>query len=327
MGHLLQVDELSLEFIQNGKRLRALNNISFYLEKGEMLGIVGESGCGKSLTVLSVIGLLPSSAVFTGGDIFFNGNSLLHMDENKKCNIRGRDIAMIFQEPMTALNPVVPIGEQITEMFRIHQKIPKKQAVERVVALMGQIGLPRAERLYHEYPHQLSGGMRQRVMIATALVNNPSLLLADEPTTALDLTIQAQILDLIVNLNQEYGISMVFVSHHFGVLKKVCSRILVMYSGEIVEEGPINQVFETPLHPYTQGLIASIPSFAKKGSPLHTIDGMVPSLANRRFSGCCFADRCETADGVCFEKSPSLIRFGQQKVKCHQYWEEALQIG
>lgn len=319
MAHLLQVDGLSLEFIENGRRFKALNNISFHLEKGEILGLVGESGCGKSLTVLSVIGLLPPGAVISGGDIFFNGNSLLHMDENEKCKIRGKDIVMIFQESLTALNPVVPIGKQITEMLRIHQKLSREQAAARVVALMEKIGLPRAERLYHEYPHQLSGGMRQRVMIAMALVNNPSLLLADEPTTALDVTIQAQILDLIVNLNQEYGISLIFVSHDLGVLKKVCSRILVMYSGEIVEEGPSNQVFENPLHPYTRGLIAAIPSFAKKGSPLATIEGIVPLLTDRRPDGCCFAPRCQAAEEVCFEKVPLIVKFGQQMVKCHAY--------
>ena len=317
MKPVLQVENLTLDFSKDEKNYHALNKLSFCIHKNEMVGIVGESGCGKSLTALSVMGLLPANAIISQGSILFDGKDLTQISDAEKCDIRGKQISMIFQEPMTALNPLLPVGNQIAETLLAHNWANKKEAYEKVLCIMKKVGLPRVEKLYQEYPHQLSGGMRQRIMIAIAIINNPSLLIADEPTTALDVTIQAQILDLIKQLNREYGTSVLLISHDLGVVRELCSRVLIMYSGHIVEEGPVAAVFQQPLHPYTKSLIAAIPSIDKKGGALYTIKGSVLSLYNRSGNGCSFAPRCAVAAKQCFDTMPRMAEVNQQKVMCH----------
>jgi peptide/nickel transport system ATP-binding protein len=303
---LLQVEDLRTSFFTDDGEVPAVDGVSFHVNEGEILGVVGESGCGKSVTSLSVMGLIPSPpGKITGGKILYKGEELTKASDKRMREIRGNEVAMIFQEPMTSLNPVFTIGDQLTESIRIHMKISKKDALQKAVEMLGKVGLPRAEELVKEYPHQLSGGMRQRVMIAMAMVCDPNVLIADEPTTALDVTIQAQILKLMKNLNKELNTAVLLITHDLGVVAETCERVVVMYSGKVVEEGTVEEIFKNPQHPYTKGLIQSVPDMRLKQQRLHSIKGSVPRPGSIK-TGCRFAARCEVAFDRCLVETPEL---------------------
>ncbi len=305
---LLEVDHLKTHFRTPHGMVKAVDNVSLTLDSGEVLGVVGESGCGKSVLSLSILRLLPSPpAHFAGGRIVFEGMDLLAQPDEAIRNIRGNRISMIFQEPMTALNPVFTIGNQLSEVYRVHRSINQSEALEKSAAMLEKVGVPAPRRRLREYPYQLSGGMRQRVMIAMALACRPALLIADEPTTALDVTIQAQILDLMNQLREELQTAIVIISHDLGVIAETADRVVVMYTGRIVETATTLSLFETPRHPYTRGLMRAIPSLAPGGvqGDLYEIDGTVPSLLSLP-TGCAFHPRCPRAEAVCREKRPEL---------------------
>ena len=285
--------------------LHAVRGIDIKVEKGKTLGIVGESGCGKSLTMMAILDLLPKNAECTADRLNFCGNDLQSMDKPKLRNIYGNEISIIFQDPMTSLNPAYTIGDQLTEIYLCHKKASKVEAVERAIYLLERVGITAAASRLRQYPHQLSGGLRQRVMIAMALMCEPALLIADEPTTALDVTIQAQILHLIKDLQKEFGTSVIFITHDLGVIAQMADQIVIMYAGKIVEQGTIKSVFNKPGHPYTQGLLDCIPirGKVKKGQHLGTIPGIVPSLIGD-ISGCAFRTRCKYAQEACVNKLP-----------------------
>jgi peptide/nickel transport system ATP-binding protein len=314
---VLEVKNLTTSFFTDDGIIPAVDNVSFHINKGEILGVVGESGCGKSVTSLSIMGLVPNPpGKIVSGEILLNGEDLTKLPEKRMRQIRGNDVAMIFQEPMTSLNPVYTIGNQLVEAIRLHQKMDKKRARNRAIEIMKLVGLPRAEELIDEYPHQLSGGMRQRVMIAMAMVCEPKLLIADEPTTALDVTIQAQILRLMKQLNENYQTAIMLITHDLGVVAEVCKRVVVMYAGKIVEEGDVESIYENPKHPYTIGLIKSVPDVKKKIDKLYSIPGNVPKPGSIK-EGCAFAERCEFAINRCFTETPALLVMGQgQSVRC-----------
>lgn len=304
---ILEVKELETTFFTDSGNVAAVDLINFSIHEGEVLAIVGESGCGKSVTSLSIMGLVPSPpGKITHGEILLNGKDISKYSDKKMRKIRGNDIAMIFQEPMTSLNPLFTIGNQLVEAILIHNsKWSKKQATGRAIEMMKLVGLPRPEALIKEYPHQLSGGMRQRVMIAMALVCNPKVLIADEPTTALDVTIQAQILKLMRDLNERLNTAVLLITHDLGVVAETCSRVIVMYAGQIVEEAPVNEIFKNPKHPYTKGLIQSVPDMRYKKESLYSIPGNVPKPGSIT-TGCRFAARCEYAFDRCTEENPKL---------------------
>ncbi len=307
---MLEVKNLKTEFRTEDGTFFAVDDVSFQVQNGKTLGIVGESGCGKSVTSLSILRLIQSPGRIAGGEILFNGKDLLKMSEEEMRSIRGNDIAMIFQEPMTSLNPVFTIGDQIDETIRLHQKnLTPAQVKERTIEMLRLVNIPAPEKRYAEYPHQLSGGMRQRVMIAMALSCNPKLLIADEPTTALDVTIQAQILDLMRNLKKDFGASMILITHDLGVVAEMCDEVIVMYAGKVVEHGSVEDIFYRPKHPYTRGLLDSIPHFetGHRMEKLRTIPGMVPSLSNLP-KGCRFYERCQKRQDNCSLSMPALIR-------------------
>jgi peptide/nickel transport system ATP-binding protein len=301
MGSLLRVCGLSVGIQKNKKLLMPVPDLSFGIEEGEILGIVGESGCGKSLTALSIAGLLSPPALVCGGrGIFKNEVDLFRLEEEELRRIRGKEISFIFQEPFSSLNPLMKIGAQIAETLEVHGEKDRELIRRRVLALMEKLGLPEAEKLLiNAYPHQLSGGMCQRVMIALAIIAGPRLLIADEPTTALDITTQAQILGLIQELNREQGTAILFISHDLGVINKICGRVLVMYAGRVMEEGPVNEVFSSPAHEYTRGLLGSIPGRNRRGRPLAAIPGRVPPLEEDHGGGCPFMPRCPRAEKRC----------------------------
>ncbi len=305
---LLEIKDLRTHFNTERGRVTAVNGISFQLKEGEILGVVGESGCGKSVMSQSILRLFDEKfTVEYDGEILFNEQNLLNISKLNMQKIRGNDISMIFQDPLSSLDPVYTVGYQIAEAIMIHQKTPKKVAYEKAVELLRLTGIPAPEKRVHEYPHELSGGMRQRVMIAMALACQPKLLIADEPTTALDVTIQAQILDLMMKLNDEFGMSVIFITHDLGVVAEVCSRVVVMYLGQIVEEADVETLFSNPLHPYTKGLIESIPQMdGDRSQDLHVIEGTVPSL-HEMPKGCRFASRCPYAGKLCWEEMPELV--------------------
>ena len=304
---ILEVNGLKTSFFTDDGEVPAVDDIDFYIREGEVLGIVGESGCGKSVTSLSIMGLVPSPpGKIVGGEILFQNKDLTHLKEKEMREIRGNDIAMIFQEPMTSLNPLFTIGDQLREAVKIHKRDwSKKQINERAVEMMKLVGLPRAEGLMKDYPHQLSGGMRQRVMIAMALLCDPKVLIADEPTTALDVTIQAQILKLIKNLNERLDTAVLLITHDLGVVAETCERVIVMYAGKVVEEGPVHTIFKDPQHPYTRGLLESVPDMRFKKERLYSIPGNVPKPGTIK-TGCRFAARCEFAFDRCISESPPL---------------------
>lgn len=320
MSQLLEVKGLRTAFRTDDGEVVAVDGVDFSVTKGRTLGIVGESGCGKSVTSLSIMRLIPQPpGRIVSGQILFEGKDLLKLEESDMRKIRGNQISMIFQEPMTSLNPVFTIGDQIGEAIELHQKGLSKQDVEkRTVEMLELVGIPEAKRRANEYPHQLSGGMRQRVMIAMALSCNPALLIADEPTTALDVTIQAQILELIKRLQKELGTSMILITHDLGVVAEVCDDVAVMYAGKVIEYGSVNDIFERPKHHYTKGLLRSIPHFesGKKKDRLETIPGLVPNLLKLK-PGCRFADRCSSVQPDCRVKEPIIPpRAGNHVVAC-----------
>lgn len=307
---LLSVEQLVTAFKTERGIIRAVDDISFSLKKGQTVGLVGESGCGKSVTSLSILRLIQSPPGFIeSGKIMFDGKNILDLDESGMRAIRGNRISMIFQEPMTSLNPVFTIGNQISEVFRIHQRLSKKEARERSIEMLRLVKIPAPDKRIDEYPHQLSGGMRQRVMIAMALACRPELLIADEPTTALDVTIQAQILDLMAQLQEELNMAILLITHDLGVVAEVCDDVIVMYAGRIAEQGTVEQLFREPRHPYTAGLLRSIPRLGHKTEYLPTIEGTVPSLAALP-QGCRFQTRCPHVHERC-KQEPPLVDIGQ----------------
>ncbi|KAA1052869.1 ABC transporter ATP-binding protein [Azospirillum argentinense] len=322
---VLAVDGLSIGFQTRRGLLPAVRELSFSVKSGEMLAIVGESGCGKSLTALALLGLVPPPGRVTGGTVRLEGRDLLALDEAALRRVRGARISMIFQEPMTALNPVLTVGEQIMEAILEHEPVSRKAARERTLALLERVRIPDPERRFAEYPHRLSGGMRQRVMIAMALAGAPAVLVADEPTTALDVTIQAQILSLIDELRREQGTAVVFITHDLGVVSRYVDRVLVMYAGRKVEERDTRDLFSDPLHPYTRGLIAAQPRAGSGAAGavrerLAEIPGTVPALAAMP-QGCTFAPRCPLADARCVQAVPPPRRAGSGLVACHHAGE------
>jgi peptide/nickel transport system ATP-binding protein len=295
MSHLLEVRDLQTQFQTRAGLVRAVDGVSFYVDRGELLGIVGESGCGKSITALSIMRLIALPGKIVSGEILFEERNLLALSDEQMRAIRGNDIAMIFQDPMTSLNPVFTVGEQIAEALRLHRKLSRKDARRVTIEAMKEVAIPDPARRVDDYPHQLSGGMRQRVMIAMALACDPKLLIADEPTTALDVTIQAQILELLNELRRTRELGVVLITHDLGVVAEVADRVAVMYTGRIVEESPVEELFARPKHPYTEGLLRSVPKLTeaevKKATRLETIEGTVPSPTALP-PGCHFAPRC-----------------------------------
>jgi len=314
---LLEVRNLTVEFRTEHGITRAVDNISFDVGFGEAMGVVGESGCGKSVTALAILGLIPSPpGRIAAGSIKLNGRELVGLPESKLRKIRGSEISMIFQEPMTALNPVFTVGNQMSDVLRRHKGLSRKQAREDAAELLRLVGIPDPKQRLREYPHELSGGMRQRVMIAMAVSCSPKLLIADEPTTALDVTTQAQVLEEINLLREKLGTAVLFITHDLGVIAELCDRAIVMYCGMIVEEAPIEPLYDRPRHPYTEGLLASIPRIRdRKLKRLPTIAGMVPDLLHLP-DGCRFADRCEKATGRCQLEIPTLEGARKRKVAC-----------
>lgn len=300
---LLRVEDLTVRAQTEKGAFDIVSGISFSMAPGEILGIVGESGCGKSMTALSIAGLLARNVSPSAGRILFGGRDLRALPREEIRRIQGKELSMIFQEPMTSLNPLMKIGRQVSENLRLHSGLPKREIRGRTVAALRRVGLPEPERLLGAYPHELSGGMRQRVMIALAVICRPKLIIADEPTTALDVTIQAQILGLLREINREYGCAILFISHDLGVVSQLCSRILVMYAGSIVEEGAARDIFRNPAHEYTKGLIGSIPTREMRGRRLANIPGRVPAPSEKTV-GCPFAPRCGKACGKCLLRRP-----------------------
>jgi oligopeptide/dipeptide ABC transporter ATP-binding protein len=319
---LLHLNHLKTHFFTVEGTAKAVDDVSFSLNKGETIGLVGESGCGKSVTALSIMRLVKDPpGKIVSGEILFDGTDLLQVSAGRMKSIRGKRIAMIFQEPMTSLNPVYTIGDQIAEMLLVHENLSKKESWERAVDMIAKVQIPVPERRAHEYPHQLSGGMRQRAMIAMALVCKPEILIADEPTTALDVTVQAQILDLMQQLKEEFGTAIVLISHDLGIIAETVERIVVMYAGKVVEEGPSLSVFDAPKHPYTKGLFKSRPKIGERSQfgrrRLLEIQGAVPNLFQLP-GGCSFHTRCVEAVETCRKTSPELISTSDnRKVRCH----------
>ena len=316
---LLSVKNLSTEFPVKKGIVRAVEDVSFDVDQGEILAIVGESGSGKSVTSLSIMGLLAEPGHVAGGSLEFEGKDLATLSEKQYRELRGNDMAMIFQEPMTSLNPVYRIGNQIVEAIRTHEKVGKKEARERAIDLLRKVGIPSPEKRIDDYPHQMSGGMRQRVMIAMALACNPKLLIADEPTTALDVTIQAQILDLLRRLRDETGMAVLLITHDLGVVSETADRVVVMYCGQLVEEAEVRTLFDHPLHPYTLGLLKSIPRLEDDDAKrLYMIKGTVPNPLEMP-PGCHFSDRCDSCMDICRTKVPDLVDVDGHKVRCFLY--------
>lgn len=314
---MIKVDDLEICFSREKEQYIAVTDISYEVASGEILGIVGESGCGKSISSLAIMGLLPENGVVTNGKMTIDEEEYTDFSAKNLIEVRGQKISMIFQEPMTALNPLMIVGKQIQEAYtKYHKESSTKEAYAQTLEIMRKVGLSRVEKLYKDYPHQLSGGMRQRIVIAMALVNKPSVVIADEPTTALDVTIQAQILELLKKLNKEEGTSVVFISHNLGIIKELCDKIIVMYAGHIVEEGKLKDVFKNPLHPYTKGLMDSIPTAGKKGQRLYSIEGIVPNLYDRNHEACCFKDRCQYATEECSKSMPQMQKHKSHRVRC-----------
>ena len=318
MKELIRVKDLKTYFFTHEGTVKAVDGINLKVNKGETLGLVGESGCGKSVTALSIMRLIPSPpGKIVGGEIHFEGKNLLDLDEKEMRKIRGRKISMIFQEPMTSLDPMFTIGDEIAEVIRLHQGLKKNEARKKAIESLKTVGMPDPEKRINEYPHELSGGMRQRAMIAMALSCNPTLLIADEPTTALDVTIQAQILRLIDELRKKFSTSVLLITHDLGVIAETCDNVAVMYAGHIVEYTDVNTLFRSPLHPYTKGLMKSIPRLDIDTKRLETIKGLVPNLLDI-VSGCPFHPRCDYCTKRCTEDLPKLIDVkNNHLVRCH----------
>lgn len=319
---LLDVKNLSVDFLSNSGSIRAIDDVSFQVDQGETVCIVGESGSGKSVTSLALMRLLDyENGKISGGEINFAGEDIVSKSQEEMRQLRGSDMSIIFQEPMTALNPVFTIGRQLTEGIRTHQKIGKKEAWDRGIELLNLVGLNDVHSRMYQYPHELSGGMRQRVMIAIALACKPKLLIADEPTTALDVTIESQILQLLNELKETINMSIIFITHDMGVAAEIADSIIVMYAGKIVEQGTVYQIFDEPTHPYTKGLLESIPQESgPRQDRLYSIKGTIPNLTELP-KGCRFSPRCKYATEKCFEKEPSLVLKNGREVACWNYKE------
>ncbi len=320
---LLRVNDLSVCALTESGEYDIVNHLGFSLQKGEILGLVGESGCGKSVTALSIAGLLPEKIRIHTGSVTFEGQELQLLKKRELRKIQGKELSMIFQEPMTSLNPLMKIGRQVSENLRLHSSLTAGEIRGQTLRILGKVGLPRPEELIDAYPHELSGGMRQRVMIAMAVICKPKLIIADEPTTALDVTIQAQILGLLREINREFDCAILFISHDLGVIRRLCHRVLVMYAGTVVEEGAMRSVFAHPAHEYTKGLIGSIPTRDLKGKRLANIPGHVPPLTEKQM-GCPFAPRCGQAQAACFtQKPPSITLEPNHRVCCFEAGKES----
>ncbi len=312
---ILEIDNLTVEFPSAGPPLKAVDGVSFHVEQGEVLGIVGESGSGKSVSMLALMGLIPYPGRFRADRMVFNGNDLMSLAPKARRTLTGKDMAMIFQEPSTSLNPSFTVGFQIVETLRVHMNMDRRQAHRRAVELLEQVGIPAPESRLSAFPHQLSGGMNQRVMIAMAIACNPKLLIADEPTTALDVTIQAQILDLLLSLQREYGMALVLITHNMSVVANIAQRVAVMYCGQVMEERRASELFVSPQHPYTAALLAARPE-SRIGDRLATIPGTVPSLLERPH-GCLFSPRCAYSTPLTDDVRPDLRAWRGGAVRCH----------
>ena len=322
---VIELKDLQTHFQTEEGTVKAVNHVSFSVREGETVCVVGESGCGKSVTALSVMGLIAESGSVVGGDILYEGKSLLGMKEKEHRSLRGNDIAMIFQEPMTSLNPVFTVGEQIVETLREHELLSKNEAYKKAIELIRKVGIARADEIVHSYPHELSGGMLQRIMIAVALSCNPKLLIADEPTTALDVTIQAQILDLLRQVKEEFKTSILLITHDLGVVAEMADYVVVMYGGKVIEEAPVLEIFQNPKHPYTKGLLKSKPVMGKRIDKLYSIPGQVPNLVGLG-EFCYFSGRCEHCMEICEKEAPNLnVNDENHKVACWLYEERAKQ--
>lgn len=322
-NNLLAINNLKTYFYTSRGIAPAVNGVSINVPGGKVVGLVGESGCGKSVTVLSILRLIQSPpGKIVSGEILFKDKNLLSMTTDEICNIRGNEISMIFQDPMTSLNPVYTVGKQVMEAIMIHQSIDKKSAKKKVIEIFNEVGIPEPQKRFYSYPHQLSGGLRQRVMIAMALICRPKLLIADEPTTALDVTIQAQILKLMNELQKQTNASILLITHDLGVVAEICDYVYVMYTGKIMEHGDVFEIFDNPLHPYTVGLLKSIPKITEKkekDKKLYSISGMVPNLLHLP-KGCSFYPRCKFAMDICREKEPELVEVNEKHhVRCCKY--------
>ena len=313
---LLDVRDLKIAFYDTTPPTEVVKGISFSLEEGETLGIVGESGSGKTQTALSILHLLKENSAVSGGEILYEDSSVAHASNQDLQRIRGKEISMIFQEPMTSLNPVYPVGKQVQEAILLHQKVSKEEAKQRVIDIFRAVGIPEPEKRYKSYPHQLSGGLRQRVMIGMAMVCRPKVMIADEPTTALDVTIEAQILQLMKKLCEEQGTSIILITHNMGVVAEICDYVYVMYAGRVMEQAETFELFDHTAHPYTKGLLKSIPKLDEQPERLYTIEGVVPNLLHLP-KGCRFCTRCECATERCFEEGPELYETAEgHKVRC-----------
>ncbi len=322
---LLQVKNLRTSFPTEDGLVHAVENISFNVRRGEAVALVGESGCGKSVTAMSIMRLVASPGRITAGSIHFKGRDLASLSEREMRHVRGNDVAMIFQEPMTSLNPVFKIGAQVAEAIRLHRDVGRKEAWKQAGDMLELVSIPDPHKRLHDYPHQLSGGMRQRVMIAMALSCDPELLIADEPTTALDVTIQAQIMELLAGLQKRLGLAILLITHDLGVVAEFCERIIVMYTGRIVEEAPVRDLFSSPAHPYTRGLLRSLPSVTRAGrvTRLPTIAGMVPSI-NALPPGCKFNPRCPDVMPICLGNEPARMIVGEgHDARCYLHGDQA----
>lgn len=319
----LQIRNLKSCFFTGKGVVPAVDDVSIDVPPGKIIGLVGESGCGKSMTAMSVMGLLRHPGKVVGGSILLNGRDITHLSAKERSKVRGNEISMIFQEPMTSLNPVYPVGRQVQEAILLHQKVSKEEAKKQVIEIFRQVGIPEPEKRYRSYPHQLSGGLRQRVMIGMAMVCRPKVMIADEPTTALDVTIEAQILRLMKKLRDDFGTSIILITHNMGVVAEVCDYVYVMYAGKVMEEAETFALFENTSHPYTRGLLRSIPRLDQREERLYTIKGVVPNLLHLP-QGCSFCTRCPYAKEECFLKRPELYEAGtEHKVRCFLFRERS----
>ncbi|MEU0049627.1 ABC transporter ATP-binding protein [Streptomyces sp. NPDC006184] len=321
---LLEVTDLHVEFRTRDGIARAVNGVGYRVDAGQTLAVLGESGSGKSVTAQAVMGILDTPpGRITGGRILFQGRDLLTLKEEERRRVRGSEMAMIFQDALSALNPVMTVGDQLAEMFVVHRGMPKKDARARAVGLLDRVRIPAAAQRARDYPHQFSGGMRQRVMIAMALALEPALVIADEPTTALDVTVQAQIMDLLAELRREYRMGLILITHDLGVVADVADRIAVMYAGRIVESAPVHDLYKAPAHPYTRGLLDSVPRLDRKGRELYAIKGLPPNLT-RVPPGCSFHPRCPMARDVCRTEVPPLYEVSEERRSACHFWRECL---
>ena len=324
---VLDIHNLKSHFFTAKGEVPAVDGVSIQVPAGKIIGIVGESGCGKSMTAMSVMGLLRYPGKVVDGSIMLDGRDITNLTPKERSKVRGNEISMIFQEPMTSLNPVYPVGKQVREAILLHQKVSKAEATKRVIDIFRAVGIPEPEKRYNSYPHQLSGGLRQRVMIGMAMVCKPKVMIADEPTTALDVTIEAQILRLMKRLCAEQGTSIILITHNMGVVAEICDYVYVMYAGKVMEQAETFELFEKTQHPYTQGLLKSIPKLDEKAERLYTIEGVVPNLLHLP-AGCNFCTRCGQATERCFIEKPCLYQTSEgHGVRCFQYESEVLVDG